>query len=294
MRNSSPRLEGFARVLGMGAFMLLLVTANARAERKIIVRIKLSGACDVLREKSRDLLVVLNGDETTPITPAPRKGHSRTWETNWEDRRGATFPKEPLCASVRLGGGRTYCERAVQGEDYDKNDAVVAEFSFDCDEQDVLQVTIDTHPGIAFSYVRELKRIDNGNGRPDPSECECLEKATTRGKRIVRDVMIPPEKLLVRLGLTTAISDGGGLLLFSADDKSPGVLVVAGKSKLLVNDPFLKDCATDIENGFQFEREDIVQSLIVKNRARPLTDPALDLYEKTFGNLKSVDVTAVK
>ena len=44
MRNSSPRLEGFARVLGMGAFMLLLVTANARAERKIIVRIKLSGA----------------------------------------------------------------------------------------------------------------------------------------------------------------------------------------------------------------------------------------------------------
>jgi hypothetical protein len=235
--------------------------------------LKVTFGCSNVPEKN--VFAVINGDDRNRVQ---LKQEGNEWT--------ATAPLLDLAnanASVHFGVARTDCRLPRVVEWHDR----VARFDFPWCGESVQKLRVSTTPKIKFSYVRELT---SGQDNSVP----CHEQAAALGSEEVMSFHLPAERLLLQLGPWDPYPEGLGLLLFSEDPLTPGILRLGSNVELLVNDPILKIRPGTIENGLTFKREDIVQSLIVKNKKRPLTGPALDIYEKTFGDLKTLDVTVVR
>ena len=241
--------------------------------------------------------MVFEGDEEHATIRVREDPDGYRW-TGWSDsRNGERFPEKPICASLRLDGTRTYCRLSQrQKNDHDED---VAFFSFDCDERQARQVTIDPHPLIDFSYVRELKRSGERTDDADPLDCSCSEKAHFGETRTIHDLLFPSEKILLQLGARKPDSEAPGLLVFSDDAKVPGLFAFSANPRdrgLLVAGPGIKKRAKSGDKGLliTLERSEIVKQLFVqRSKNGDFSSPAIDIDEKALNKLKYVDITAV-
>ena len=270
-----------------------VVAGQSRPPRPVVVKIELTGRCELVR----NITVVFEGDEEHTITRIRRDSDGYLW-TDWLDsRNGTRFPDEPICASLRLDGTRTYC-RLSQSQKNDR-DEDVAFFSFDCDERQAWQVTIDAHPSIDVSYVRELRRHLEKTDHSDPLDCPCSEKAHFEKRRTIPDLVFPSEKVLLQLGAWQPDSEAPGLLIFSEDPKVPGLFAFSSDTKTrgqLVAGPGIRKPAKNVDKGLSItlERREIIKPLFVqRSKSGDFSSPAIDIDEEALSKLTYVDVTAV-
>jgi hypothetical protein len=141
--------------------------------------------------------MVVNGDERAPILLEPTSAAKGIWAGEWRpsDRR-LQFPASGSSASLRLEGGRTDCRRS-RAERHD--DRIEAVFTFECDENQTWNVTIETEPQIPFSYVRVLKK-----SRTTDLDCDCREGGGKVGKGTIAAVRLSREVLNLQPGLEYA------------------------------------------------------------------------------------------
>jgi hypothetical protein len=141
-------------------------------------------------------------------------GQQKLLDTNagqvWVTSLLTEFVIQDACASLRLGGARTNCQRAAPADDPENRYAPLALFTFKCDEQDAWPVVVQIDPKIAVSYVR---RLESTNALPNPDkDCACKEKDSFRdGKRTLEDVRFPVERLLLQLSVVPPNDQGLGL-----------------------------------------------------------------------------------
>ena len=191
---------------------------------------------------------VLNGLEQKELDPA-----ARHWLISVP---GDKFVIQDACASLRLGGARTNCQRAVPANDPEHRYAPLARFVFTCDEQDAWPVSVQTTPPIPGSYVRTLENSKTTRG---PLDCTCKEKDSFDGKRTLLDVRFPVERLLLQLNVKPP------------DDKATGLNINAINLKKNPN-----------KDEYTFNREGVAGLLSVQrvkgDRSAPnLSSTAIDI-----------------
>jgi hypothetical protein len=280
-------------IVALTAFSSVMAAeGKSRAPRPVEVKIELTGRCNLVH-----VTVVFEGDEGHLTTRVKKDADGYFW-TEWLDSRDrGRFPDNPICASLRLDGSRTYCRLSQRQKD--DRDADVAFFSFDCDEREAQQVTIDAHPSIDFSYVRELKRSRKKSDPPEPLDCPCSEKAHFEERRTIPDLVFPSEKVLLQLGAWQPDSEAAGLLVFSEDPHVPGLFAFSADARnrgRLVAGPGIQKPAKNVDKGLsiRLERSEIVKQLFVqRSKNGDFSSPAIDIDEKALSKLTYVDITAV-
>jgi hypothetical protein len=221
-----------------------------------------------------DVFAVIN-DHDDDETPLERHG------TEWTAGFGGDAATAH--ASVRLGAARTDCRPA--NPDWNER---TARFKFTSCNESSQKLTINTSPPTGFSYVRRPLYGDSGS-------IPCDEQGSAAsGKHDVHSLQFSNERLLLQLGEATPKPHADGLVLFSSDPNDPGVLTFTSRLMLFISDAALKEGASKIDGGLRIIRKSIIQSLIEKNRKNHVSPRATDIYEATFGDLKYVEVTAVK
>jgi hypothetical protein len=265
-----------------------LMTAAAEA-RTLRIRVEITGTCPRVRDV-KEISVVLNGDEGRPLTLL-RDGDQRYWSAPWEDSRSPAFPNARISASVRMDGARTYCRWADAATKMDENSLPIADFVFECDENDVHQVTVDAKSETFVAYVRHLKRVRN-----DALDSDCDETAEGHRKRTITHVRLPSEEVLLQLGKEKAKPGGPGLLLYS-ESRANDALTTAdptGRSDWTIG-PKLRS-ARRAGDMLTVERDGIVHASFVQ-RARQygtLSSAGIDIEEKVLAKMSSVAITVTR
>jgi hypothetical protein len=253
-------------------------TAFADEGREIKIEVEVNGNCTASR---KSMTIVVDGDEANafPLKPVDTSGH--VWIGLWHDTRASKFPLAPLSASLRLDPGRTYCQYATAKKD--AQDAIVASFIFQCDQQTVRDVAITTRPPIIVSYVRRLPKRNADDGLA----CPCLDGGTFQdGEGIVEKVRFPIESFRLQLGAARPDSGRPGLLILDAD----GTDVRAAAPAVL--DASVRRNGRPCNGEYCLKRDDVVKALREQS-ARGLasvpplfSSAAYDLDQTVFSGTK--------
>src|ERR1051325_415717 len=284
------------RPIRLIAIVLLLVAGATRGAspdaepRTTLVRITLSDDC----YQNDSIKVVLDGNESEIWALKKRDmAGTGTWTFSWKDRRKRKFPGNPLSASLRLGGRRTYCRTAVEGPERGGKGESVAVFEFRCDKQEavalkVVTVAKDTQP-FKISYYRWLPK--DPSPKSDDLDCSCREQGDNAGTVDLFDVRIPEELVFFEL---RADRGAVGVALFPPGARAPGIFLRrTGPKGVLRMDPAIRRYANPIDPGVRLGPKGVA-TIQLFQRALPGADfsgLAIDIDQKLLKNLETVDFT---